>query len=151
MHELPWITNFGVTRDAICQYFSQVTQKSLFMVKNVSFYFVRAILCPEHTIPLKTTIDCWFRLVVTKDGLFWFSTVTSPQLVCHIMRKLGTGIVTSYSSIVLAHANWSKSNLHKWITTININFSPPGIHGLVCKNIASLCALKWTGPCNQQL
>ena len=26
----------------------QVTQKSLFMVVNVLFYFLHAILCPEH-------------------------------------------------------------------------------------------------------
>ena len=27
-----------------------------------------------------------------------------------------------------------KSDFHQWITTVNIDFSSPGIHGLVCKN-----------------
>ena len=31
---------------------SRVTKKSLFMLTNVLFYFLHAILCPEHTIPL---------------------------------------------------------------------------------------------------
>ena len=39
---------------------SRVTEKSLFMVMNVLFYFLPTILCPECTIPLKTTINCWF-------------------------------------------------------------------------------------------
>ena len=40
---------------------SRVTKKSLFMVTNVLFYFLHAILCPEHTIPLKATINRSFR------------------------------------------------------------------------------------------
>ena len=35
------------------------------------------------------------------DGLFWLSIVTSPQSVCYVMTNWGTGIVMSYSSIVL--------------------------------------------------
>ena len=40
---------------------SRVTTKSLFAVKNALFYFLHAILCPEHTIPLKTIINRSFR------------------------------------------------------------------------------------------
>ena len=29
----------------------------------------------------------------------------------------------------------AQNDLHYWITTVNIDFSPPGIHGLACKNI----------------
>ena len=75
MHELPWITIFGhewgdlpiiftsdeVTSENHWQIASRVTKKSLFTVTNVLFYFLHAILCPEHTIPLKTIIDRSFR------------------------------------------------------------------------------------------
>ena len=53
------------------------------------------------------------------------------------MRTRDTSIVTSYLSIVLARANWRKGDLHKWITTVNIDFSSPGIHGLACKKWSS--------------
>ena len=52
-------------------------------------------------------------------------------------RGVLTGIVTSYSLIVLAHANWRKGDLHEWITTVNNDFSPHGIHSLACKNYGS--------------
>ena len=41
----------------------QGRQKSLFRVTNVSLYFlcISPYACPEHTIPLKTTIDRSFR------------------------------------------------------------------------------------------
>ena len=39
----------------------QVTKKLLFMVMNALFYFLHAILGPEHTIPLKTIINCSFH------------------------------------------------------------------------------------------
>ena len=39
----------------------EVTQKSLFTVTNVLFYFLHANLCPEYTILLKTIIDRSFR------------------------------------------------------------------------------------------
>ena len=47
-----------------------------------------------------------------KDGLFWINIVTSSQLICDVMRTRGTGIMTSYSSIVLARTNWRKDDLH---------------------------------------
>ena len=74
-----WVTvnkDFWITSEAICQWFSRVTksrakiigesrhewpQKSLCTVTNVLFYFLHAISYPEHTIPLKTIIDRWFR------------------------------------------------------------------------------------------
>ena len=78
---------------------------------NVLFYFLHAIYVPERTIPLKTIIDCRFA-IVAKDGRFWFSIVTPQQLICDVTRTLVTGIVTSYSSIVHARANWRKGDLH---------------------------------------
>ena len=40
---------------------------------------------------------------VAKDGLFWLGIVTSPQF-CDVTLTGGTGIVTSYSSFVVASA-----------------------------------------------
>ena len=40
---------------------------------------------------------------VAKDGLFWLGIVTSPQF-CDVTLTWGTGIVTSYSSFVVASA-----------------------------------------------
>ena len=68
-----------------------------------------------------------------KDGHFWLSIVTSLQLICDVTRTSDTGIVTSYSSIVLARANWYRDDFYYWITSVNIDFSPPGNRGLVCK------------------
>ena len=75
MHELPWITIFGhewgdlqmiftsdeVTSENYGQITSRVTKNSLFTVTNVLFYFLHAIWCIEHTIPLQTIIDRSFR------------------------------------------------------------------------------------------
>ena len=55
MHELPWITIFGHEWDDL-QITSRATEKSLFTVTNVLFYFLHAILRVEHTIPLQTNI-----------------------------------------------------------------------------------------------
>ena len=77
------------------------------------YYFIswHAILCPEHTISLKQLLITDFA-IVGEDGLFWLSIVTSPQLICDVTRTWGAGIVTSYSSSVLARTNWQKGNLH---------------------------------------
>ena len=116
-----WVTvnnDFWVTSEAIIftsnkvmsendwQIASRVTQKVLITVTNVLFYFLHAILCPEHTLSIADIA------IVTKDGLFWLSIVTSPQLICDVTRTWGTGIVRSYSSIVLAGANWHKGDLY---------------------------------------
>ena len=86
-------------------------QKSLFTVTNVVLYFVPAISCPEHTIPLKTLSFADFAIAV-KDSIFWLSIVMSPQLIYDVMQALGTGIVTSYLSIILARTNWCERDLH---------------------------------------
>ena len=113
-----WLTvnnDVRVTSEAICQYFSY----TLFYVVSTQF--------------------CWKQssisdfAIVAKDGLFWLCIVTSPQLICVVTRTLGIGIVTSYASIILARPNWCKGDLHKWIATVDIDFSPPGIRGIACK------------------
>ena len=47
--------------------------------------------------------------IVAKDGFFWLSIVTSLQLIYNVTRTLGTAIMTSYSSLVLARSNWHNS------------------------------------------
>ena len=126
------VTNDEVTSENHWQIVSRVTPKSLFAVTNVLFYFLHAIWCHKHTIPLKQLSSVDFA-IVAKDTLFWFSIVTSPQLTYDVTRIQDTGIVTSYSAIVLARANWRKGDLHQWITAVNIDISSPGIHGLACK------------------
>ena len=59
-------------------------------------------------------------------------------LICDVTQTWGTGIVMSYSSIVLARANWCKGDLHCWIKTVTVDFSLPGIHDLACKKTWSL-------------
>ena len=61
----------------------------------------------------KTILDRSFPHCRQGWVFFWLSIVTSLQLICcDVTRKRGTGIVTSCSSIVLAHANWRKGELH---------------------------------------
>ena len=84
--DLPIIfTSDKVTSENHWQIASQVTPKSLFMVTNVLFYFLHAIWCPEHTIPLKQLSITDFA-IVAKDSLFWFSIVMSPQFICDVTR-----------------------------------------------------------------
>ena len=104
-------TSDEVTSENHCRIASRVTEKSSFTVTNVVFYFSHAILCHEHTNPLKLSSNAHFAIVV-KDGLFWLSIMTSPQLICDVTRTRDTGIVTSYSSIVIARVNWRKGDLH---------------------------------------
>ena len=59
MHELPWITIFwsGVRRFA--NDFHEWRSQSWKSLRNhITSDFLHAILCPEHTITLKTIIDC---------------------------------------------------------------------------------------------
>ena len=119
MHELQWITILGhewgdlpiiftseeVTSENYMQIASRVTQKSLFTITNVLFYFLRAILCSwTHKIA--------DFAIVASDGLLWLSIVTSLQLFCDVTRTRVTDTVTSYSSIVLARTKWRKGDLH---------------------------------------
>ena len=87
--------------------------------------------------------------IVAEDGLSWLSIVTSPQLICDVPWMCVTGIVTSYSSFVLARANWRKGDLHQWLTTVNIDYSTPGIHGLAYKKLlhtpSATYKRQWTG------
>ena len=105
------LTSDEVMNENQWQIASRVTQKSLFTETNVLFYFLHAILCPEHSIPLKQSSIAHFA-IVAKDRIFWLSIGTSPRLICDVKWTQSTGIVTSYLSIVLTRANWRKGELH---------------------------------------
>ena len=159
MHELPWITIFGSWVRRFANIFHEWQSHSWKSLGNSFTSDPKIVIQVNECIILFLT--CYFMFwthnsakkqfsipdfpIVAKDGLFWLSIVTSPELICDITRMWGTGIVTSYSSIVLARANWCKCDLYQWITTVNINFSPPGIHGLTCKKKkSSMWLLKLT-------
>ena len=156
MHELLWITIFGhdwgdlpmiftiieVTSKNHWQITSQVTKKIIIhgnkcIILSLTCYF----LSWTHNSTKKKSLIAHFA-IVTKDGLFWLSIVTSLQLICDVTRARGTSIVTSYSMIVLACANWLKGDLHKWTTAVNIDFSLPSIHGWACKSYTVIVLLK---------
>ena len=99
------------TSENHCQIASRVTQKSLYTVTNVLFYFLHVIACPQNTFFLKTIIDRSFH-ICRQGRSFWLGIETSPQLICDVKRTRNTSIVTSYSSIVLARANWRKGDLN---------------------------------------
>ena len=54
-------TNDEVTSKNHCRITAWVTKKSLFTLTIILLYFLHAILCHEHTNPLKTIVDCSFR------------------------------------------------------------------------------------------
>ena len=75
MHELPWITIFFVTSEAIRQWFSRVTksrvkiiaesphewQKIVIHGNECIILFLTRYVCHEHTNPLRTIIERSFR------------------------------------------------------------------------------------------
>ena len=65
-----------------------------------------------HEYSITSRISIAHFAIVARDGIFWLNIVTSSQLICDVTRTRGTGIVTSYSSIVLARANWRKGDLN---------------------------------------
>ena len=62
-----------------------------------------------------------------------FSIMMSPKFICDVMQRYW------YCDIIFVDCscirNCCEADLHKWITTLKINFPPPSIHSLVCKNI----------------
>ena len=133
--------DFGFTSEAICQYYwqiaSRVTQKSLFTVTNVLFYFLHAILCPWTHNSTKNN----YQLLISPLSLR--IAISDLALWCHYSwsvtsRERGLlALCGQILSIVLARANWRKCDLHKRITTVNIDFSPLHIHGFACKKLQS--------------
>ena len=147
MHELPWITIFWSQVGWFANYFHEwrshewkslanhltSDQKIVIHGKEcIILFLARYFISSTHH---SSTNNHQSLISPLSLRTVWLNIVTSSQLICGVTRTRGTGIVTSYSSIVLARANWRKGDLHKWITIVNIDFSPSGIHGLVCKKI----------------
>ena len=118
--------DFWVMSEEICQWFSRVTKSRVKIIgkshhkwhknhysQKRMYHFISYMpfYVLEHTILLKQSSIAHLA-TVAKDGLFWLTIVTSPQLICDVTRTRDTSIVTSYSSIVLARANWHKGGLH---------------------------------------
>ena len=101
-------------------------KNSVFVITHTLFCFLHAILFPDRAHKrAKTIIDCPFRSF--RQGRSFLT------LIPDVKRTRDVVIVRTYSSIVFARANWHKGELHLWITTVNIDFPPPGIHSLACK------------------
>ena len=102
MYELTWITMFGHEWGDLpmCenhwQIASRVGKKSLVTVTNVFFLFLTHCLMSWIHNSARTTIGCSFRHYCEGRS---FLDVTWPQC---------SGIVTSYSSIVVARANFAE-------------------------------------------
>ena len=115
----------------------RIPTKSLFIVSYTLIYFFHVILCSRHTNPMKTLIDGPFpRFRQCHQGRP--GIMTSPlnnvgwsSLASH--KRAVLGIVKSYSTSVLARANWCNIYIHLWITTVNIDVPLLGFHGVICK------------------
>ena len=142
--DLPMIfTSDEVTSENHWQITSRVTKKIVIHGNEcIILFLTRCFISWTHRSAKQSSIVHF--TIVARDDLFWLNIVTSSQLICDVTRTRGTGIVTSYSSIVLARANWRKCDLHKWITTVNIDFSPPGIHSLACKKLEAFTDVWWS-------
>ena len=135
--------DFGVTSEAYYQWFSWVTKslanrlasdpKALIFGNEYDISFLTPYLMSwTHNCARKQLSIADFA-IFAKDGRCRISILTLPQFTCDVTRTYGTGIVTSYSLIDVARAIWRKGGFHKWSTAVNIDWSPPGIHGLACK------------------
>ena len=84
-------------------------QTPLFTVDNVSFYFLDVILDHRTQNSSKNNYRSPILPLLLGTVFSCITIVTSPQLISYVTQALGTGIVTSYSSIVLACANGAKA------------------------------------------
>ena len=111
---------------------SQVTKKSLFTVTNVLFLIVtRYFISWTH---IRSNNNRSFTSPLSPRKVFSDLTLWRHQSWPVTSRENEVlALWWSCSSIVLARANWHKGDLHYWITTVNIDFSPPGIQSLAFK------------------
>ena len=94
MYGLPWITTWcHEWGDPAMKIIAESPHELYTVTQILLFYFLHAILYHQHTNPLKTMLSSIAPFaIVTKDGLFSLSIVTSPQLICDVRRPGGTGI-----------------------------------------------------------
>ena len=129
MYELPWIKS-------LANRFRGDPKIVIHGNECIILFLTRYFMSWTHNSAKNKSSIAHF-VIVAKDT-FWHSILTSPQLIRDVTRTWDTGIVTSYSSIVFACANWRRNDLQQWITTVNIDFSPLAIHGLACKKLIYL-------------
>ena len=121
---------------------SQVTPKSLFTFTNPLFYFLHAILCPEHTILLKTIIDRSFRNCRQRRSILtyhcdvtivdWWRHTNARYLQCDVI------FVDCFRTHKLAQM-WSSQVIN---SRFNIDFISSDIHGLARTKCTSVfCAV----------
>ena len=94
MHELPWITILWSRVKRFANYFhewrshewkslaNRITSDHKIVIHGdecIILFLTRYLT----TIPLKQLSIADFA-IVTKDSLFWFGIVTSPQLICDV-------------------------------------------------------------------
>ena len=120
------------TRENHCWIASFVTKNIIHGNKCIILFLTCYFMSWAHNSSKKRLLIIDFT-IVTEDIFFWPIIVTSQQFICDVMQMRGSSTVTSYSSIV-ACTNWFKGDLQLWITTVNIDFSSPGIHSFACKN-----------------
>ena len=136
MHGLPWITNF-VTTEAIWKWFSRVTKSQLKIVAESLYEWEKVGI---HGNPYIMSFLTRYLMIrsssqthqnnnrLLMSPLSPWTVFTDLALWRHhkslydVKRKLGTGIVTSYLSIVLARTNWRKCGLHQWIKSCEYRF-----------------------------
>ena len=156
MHELSWIMIFGSRVRRFANDFHKwrshewkslvnciTSGPKIFIHGNECIIlFLTCYFMPLTHIFLKPIIDRSFHNC-RQGRSFLLGIVPSPQLICEVRRTQDTSIVMSYLLIFLAHTNWCKGDLHWWITTVNIDFSSPGIHGLECKETEFMVTFMW--------
>ena len=137
---------FLVTSEVICQWFSR-SYKWKSLANHITSDQKIVIHGNEYTILFLTHYSMsWTQHSAKKLSIVHFAIVAKEDfseltLWCHHSWS-----VTSRECKVLAlwrhirrlflHAQiWCKCDLHQWITTVNIDFSPPSIHSLACKTL----------------
>ena len=124
---LRWFTNHFTSDEATSenpwQIISRMTKK--FVIHGnayISLFLTRGFMSWTHNTA-KTIVDRSFRHC--RQGRTFLTEHSSPQLICDVTRTLGTGIVTWYSSIVLARANlWKAKFTSEQQPRISISHHP---------------------------
>ena len=147
-----WVTvnnNFWVTSGAICQWFSWVMKSRVKIIGKSHHEWPKIVIHGNECFILFLTryfrswthdsaknnyrsliSPLWLRTVFS-DLVFWhhhsWSVTSRERWVLALWRHI--------HRLFLHGQIGSKGDLHYWITAVNIDFSPSGIHGLACKKL----------------
>ena len=101
-----WVTvnnDFLVTGGVICQSLANhltSDQKIIIHGNECIILFLKCCYILKTLFCYKQSSIAHFA-IVTKYGIFWLNIVTSSQLICDVTWTRGTGIVMSYSWLIL--------------------------------------------------